>query len=477
METHGRRQFLIGSLATGAGLALDGGTTSATAATSVSRHIPKSLAENLPPVLERHGVIGLMLGISHAGAALPLAFGTASVPFKVPTTERTLFHLASAGKHFTAIAVMQQVEQGHVSLDDPIGRHLKDIPDAWSATTVRSLLQHVSGIPDYEGDTFDETRPHTRPQVIAAAAAKPRMFNEGTAWAYSNMNYVLLGYVIEAASGLPYPNYLTSNVIKTAGLVDTRIDAAESLIPLRAEPYVRAADGTFTHARRMSSDYSGYADGPVLVSAGDAPLWDRALESHALVSANAWETMLTPARLRSGLLVPYGCAWFIDQTRGNAFHSHAGGLPGYTSFYLRMPASRTSVMVATNVRLDSARVQQHIAWMAAEAMAPGTTILTLPALADDRPDLTATARKLVLRGDATPDRSLLARELLTVIDGGGRAVWNRRGPGTPRKFELIDQYRLGDGLMRRYRIVFDDIVEHVRVAYTVAGLAYWVFPG
>ena len=487
MASTGRREFIAGGLgALGAGVAA---CALPSAAAPLPRPtgglpfrgptagLPAGFQSTLTTLLARFGVPGLGLGIVYRGGSVACGFGHASLPFEVPVDERTLFHVGSVGKHLTAIALLQQVDRGKVALADPLGKFVPDIPDEWARRSVGSCLHHTSGLPEYETDAFDSTQPHTRAEVIAAAAAGSPPFAEGEAWSYTNMNYILAGYVIEAASGEAFADYLVRHVLAPAGLQDARLDAAQELVPRRAEPYLKVGDG-YRHAPRMASDYSAYADGPVLMSARDAVRWDAGLMGGPLLSKAGWAELLAPRGLASGLAVPYGCGWFTGRMRGAPFHAHGGGMPGFTTQYLRLPAAGVAVLVMTNVRLQSARVQRHLGYVVAEAFAPGSTSLSQPLPPDDRPDLTRRTRELLLRGDSPLDRAALAPNMLRVVDGPGgpRALPNIAAFGEPRAFDLVEQWRLGAALMRRYRVTHEHIADLITVGHDADGRVYWLFP-
>ena len=484
-----RRDLLQGTVAVAAGAGgtlgvwapISGAATPRPASATGESAVEGALRQRLAPIVAHHHIAGLGLAVTRNSSGAALGMGSASLPFAVPVTPRTLFHIASVGKHFTAAAVLQLAGEKRFALDEPIGRYLTDIPDAWAARPIASLLHHTSGIPDYEGNEFDETKPHTRAEVIAAAAAKPMLFETGRTWAYSNMNYMLLGWLIEAASGRPYAKFITERVLQPAGLVDARVDAAEEIIVNRAEPYLwQPSNRTYRHAIRMENAYSGYPDGPLLISAEDSLRWDAALANHKVLSPALWRTMLEPARLASGLSVPYASAWFVESTRARAIHSHTGGLPGFTAFFLRMPESGVSVMVLTNVRLFGSRVQRYIGHLAAETVAPGSTMLSLTPARDDRPDLTTAARGILLRGNKPVAREALAPELRLIVDGpsGERGIANRPVDltGEPTGFDFIEQRTLGSATLRRYRMTYTDLVEHIVVGYTPEEKIYWVSP-
>lgn len=405
------------------------------------------------------------------------AFGQACLPFAVPATPDTLFHTASVGKHATAIALLRLLARQGLTPAEPVGRFLDDIPNGWRDRSVASLLRHTSGIPDYGHPPFDLTRPHSRAEILAAAAERPPLFPEGEGWAYSNTNYMLAGYVIEALSGTDFATALRAEALEPAGLPTARTDDAGSPIPGRAEPYVRR-DGALRHAPRMDGAYSGYADGPLLMSARDAALWLRALLDGRLLGADAAGWFTAPAPLAGGLAAPYGCGVFLDTLRGRALLSHTGGLPGFTAFFAWLPEIGVGVAVLTNISLSDSRTQRFIGHRCLEVAVPGVTALSLPDAADDRPDWTAEMARLVLRGaePVPPDR--LAPNLRRVMAAGaGDKLFTNRAQCPPlRSVTLVESRDHPGGTMRRYRLRHDDLTEHLSVGYDGEGRIFWVFP-
>ena len=134
-------------------------------------------------------------------------YGLANVEHNVPVTDRTIFQSGSLGKQFTATAVMLQVQDGKLSLSDPIGKYF-DGPDAWRAITVRHLLNHTSGIPDYNDGQLDYRRDYTEDELVKFAASLPLDFTPGAEWKYSNTGYILLGALVRKVSGAFYGDVL-----------------------------------------------------------------------------------------------------------------------------------------------------------------------------------------------------------------------------------------------------------------------------
>jgi CubicO group peptidase (beta-lactamase class C family) len=184
--------------------------------------------------------------------------------------------------------------------------------------------------------------------VIDAIGGEPADFAPGAQWAYSNTNYLLLGWLLEDVGGASYAEQVAEQLFRPAGLPRARADAAQVPIAGRAEPY-EVEDGVVRHSVRMENAVSAAADGGLLFSADDWGPWIAALEARRFVSAESWQAMHAPARLNSGGTAPYGFGWGVHQRRGEAFYSHSGGVPGFETYVLRAPARELAVIVMLNL--------------------------------------------------------------------------------------------------------------------------------
>jgi D-alanyl-D-alanine carboxypeptidase len=297
--------------------------------------------------------------------------GFASMPFRVPITERTLFHVGSVGKHVTALLVLRQVESRRVQLDAPIGTYVQGLPRDWARVSVRHLLQHLSGIPDYTEVLTDWDRPQTKSIVIRAMSGAAAEFVPGQRHSYSNTNYLLLGWMLEAVSGRRYADLVAEQLFRPAGLPHARADAAQEPIADRAEPY-EVEEGGVRHAVRMENALSAAADGGLLFAAADWAPWSAALESRRLISEASWQAMHTPARLNNGREAPYGFGWGIHRARGETFYSHSGSVPGFSTYVLRVPARKLTVVLTLNLAREGPDWDQLPAQVVA-ALHPGAT--------------------------------------------------------------------------------------------------------
>jgi CubicO group peptidase (beta-lactamase class C family) len=159
---------------------------------------------------------GLALSVVRDGkVARVRTYGKANLELDTPVTRDTVFELGSVTKQFTAVAVMMLVEDGRLRLDDSIAAHLPEVPDAWRAITVRHLLTHSSGLREYLAIPGLADQAHAldhRGMTRLFASRIPLEFSPGDTWAYSNTGYLLLGDIIERASGQSYWELLRARV-------------------------------------------------------------------------------------------------------------------------------------------------------------------------------------------------------------------------------------------------------------------------
>ena len=139
-------------------------------------------------------------------------YGLANVEHNVPVTDRTIFQSGSLGKQFTATAVMLQVQDGRLSLGDPITKFFDNAPASWRDITVRHLLTHTSGIPDYNDGLLDYRKDYSEDELVKFASTLPLDFTPGAEWKYSNTGYILLGALVRKVSGLFYGDVLRDRV-------------------------------------------------------------------------------------------------------------------------------------------------------------------------------------------------------------------------------------------------------------------------
>lgn len=382
------------------------------------------------------------------------------------------FSVASLGKHVTAAAVLDLARRGRLSLEDPVGRHLDDVPAAWADRSVLSLLRHTSGLPEYLAYAPDEVVPEERQAFMRRYGVLAPAFAEGEGWIYTNTNYILAGMLVSALHGSPFASAVQS-------LFD-RADCPGAAVGSPAWARLAAADAAAAGTRDASSaSREVIGDGDVCFTPAGALRWLEALLDGGLLDARHTRLMFSGASLATGRPSPYGCGWFVEPMGDGVLAHHAGHYDGWTAMAIVNAAQGSGVLAMCNQAPGHTRAIRHLAQMALERFAPGSTPLGLPVMHDDDPELTARVRALLLREPGTPaDPSCLAEELQRVADHGSavRQVPTLFGGVLPDRFELVQRQSFPSHRWHRYRLTYADRVEHVLVGTTVDARVFWVWP-
>lgn len=271
-------------------------------------------------------------------------YGMANIELGVPNSPGTVFRLGSVTKQFTGMAIVLLQERGKLSVNDSICKYLSDCPQAWQPITIKNLLTHTAGIPNYtEFPDFTKTAAAetTAAELTNRFRDKPLQFALGEKFAYSNSGYFLLGTIIERASGKPYADFLQENIFAPLGMKQTGYDNPVRIIKNRAAGYARTSDG-FINAAPISMS-TAYAAGALYSTVGDLLLWDQALYTEKFVSRKSLDEAFTPFKSN------YGYGWSIGKRFDRQVIAHGGGIFGFSAYIARYPADRVTVIVLSNV--------------------------------------------------------------------------------------------------------------------------------
>ncbi len=317
-------------------------------------------------------VPGLALGILEGGRILTLkGFGLANVEHDVPVTTQTVFESASLGKTFTAAGILLLMQDGRLDLNDPIHRYIKGAPAAWRGITIRHLLTHTSGIPDYEEDsTLNLRLDYSEEQLLQTFARGPLLFAPGEEWLYSNSGYVLLGMILRSITGAHWSEFLQKRVFRPAGMETARVIGYPEIIPHRAAGY-RVVDGHLENREVVGPGWNTTADGSVLLSVLDLAKWDAVLRGNTLFSDSTKQIMWSPVLLNDASHATYGFGWFLDDERGRRLVEHDGGGWGFRTYMGRYQKdSLTVIVLANSTSLEPVMVGHRIAAIVRPALAP-----------------------------------------------------------------------------------------------------------
>jgi CubicO group peptidase (beta-lactamase class C family) len=284
------------------------------------------------------------------------AFGMASRVWKMPARIDTKFNIASLSKMFTAVAVAQLVEQGKLSYEDPVGKILPDYPnqDVAQKVTVHHLLTHTSGLGSKTLGSFRQGFRSIKEYLPSLAKESPR-FEPGTKFDYSNDGYLILGVIIEKASGRDYYDYIRKHVYKPAGMVHSDSYELDSDPQHLATGYMDGPNGTRRN-NVFTLPVKGLPYGLGYSTVGDLLKFDAALRNHKLLSAKStaimWESKTDNLSRRQ----QYGYGFFISQYNGARAVGHGGGWSGVTNRMDMFPDLGYTYVVLSNYDAETPAV-------------------------------------------------------------------------------------------------------------------------
>ena len=299
-------------------------------------------------VMAAQRVPGMAVAVIRRGEIVTSqGYGLANVEHNVPVTPQTIFQSGSLGKQFTATAIMLQVQDGTLSLTDPLAKFFTG-PDTWRTITVRHLLTHTSGIPDYNDGQLDYRKDYTEDELVKFAATLPLDFAPGAEWKYSNTGYILLGAIVRKVSGSFYGDVLRDRVFTPLGMTTARVISEADIVPHRAAGY-RLERGELRNQQWVSPAMNTTADGSLYLSLQDLIAWDRGLRSGAILAADSWRQIFTPVTLNSGRAHPYGFGFEVDRIAGQDIQRHGGAWQGFKSYIARYGGDDITIIALANL--------------------------------------------------------------------------------------------------------------------------------
>lgn len=338
---------------------------------SAQPNISSQIDSLLTSYEERDLFSGTVL-VARGGEVFSGGYGIANRSWDIPNSPETRFQIASLTKPFTAILILQLMEQGSLSLDDPLFVYLPDFPAEYGAdVTIRNLLNHTSGIPNYTNFTSwsDTTsRVDLKPaDFLELVASKELLFEPGTDFRYSNSNYYVLGLVIETVTGMSYSRVLEDQILGPGRLENTGYQFNRMVVDQMAEGYERLSSGFYEKAPYQSPS-TAYAAGGIYSVVHDLYEWDQLLYGDRLLTETSRTEMLTPGRgnygygwvigdvytdeVTSFLKAPFN---FTSTSRPDqqSYHMmwHWGSNPGFNALLLRVPDQRWTIIILENQEL------------------------------------------------------------------------------------------------------------------------------
>lgn len=277
------------------------------------------------------------------------AFGMANLEYNIPMQVDNIFRIGSITKQFTAVAILQLMEQGKLNLQDEITKFIRDYPVHGHKITIEHLLTHTSGIQSYtDMKDFEEkmTLDLKPSEVIAYFKNQPMKFAPGTQFQYNNSGYFLLGYIIEKVSGKPYQQYVEDNFFKPLGMSNSLYGSDSKIVKNRAGAYDKDSTGVI-NAPFMSMTQP-YAAGSIQSTVEDLFKWHQAVHSYKMVKKESLDKAFTKYKLTVGRETDYGYGWFLLNIQGSPTIEHGGGINGFLTQSIYLPKEDVFVAVFSN---------------------------------------------------------------------------------------------------------------------------------
>lgn len=301
--------------------------------------------------LARNVAPGMSIAVAKDGAiVLEKGYGLADVENGVAARPETVYRIGSVTKQFTAVGIMRLVEQGALSLDDPLSTFFPDYPRRANDVTVRHLLNHTSGIRSYTGmgpDFWSQSRLDlSDEELVDLFDDEPLDFDPGDAYAYNNSAFFLLGMIVGQLEGRPYRDWVEEDVFYLLRMEGSFYCDDRRIIPFRAEGY-DYEEGRLSNADYLSMNLPGAA-GALCSTVGDLVTWTEALHGGGVVSDASLQQMTTPTVLNDGQTADYGFGLSLSERDGHRMVAHGGGINGFISFLSHYPDDDVTIAVLTN---------------------------------------------------------------------------------------------------------------------------------
>lgn len=317
-------------------------------------------------------------------------YGVRDLRTKAKIDASTNFRLASFTKQFTATAIMLLVHDGKLRYDETLAELFSDSPVYWKSITIRNLLNHTSGLPDYEDlmDAAEKTKgPQWSPEKQIQDGEVLELLRKekngksapGTSWSYSNSGYVMLGIIVAKVSGKSYGEFLQQRIFAPLKMNHTVVyQKGGNKVANRAFGHTKES-GAFKETDQSSTSAT-LGDGGIYSNLEDLARWDDALRNHTLLSEKEMHPALTPVKLNEGSEphwplepnddnlhpgkpVSYGFGWFLDPYQDHPRTWHTGTTMGFRTVIERFPKSDdlTVIILCNRTDLDPEKLALQIA--------------------------------------------------------------------------------------------------------------------
>lgn len=336
----------------------------------LSRDVTRAIDSAAEKGIRAGGSPSIVVAVAMRGSIVfSKAYGESNLETSASATAGHIYRIGSLTKQFTAAGILKLAENGRLRIDDPLRRYFPDFPNS-GQVTLRQLLNHTAGIHDDSGEEPQscEPQPTDNIQIVMSIGRQKQVldFSPGTAWRYSNANYLVLGGVIEKASGMGLREFMQHNLFLAANMDASAVDDETEVLRNRASGYTPAGGRPprYTNAAYLPVAQAGGA-GSMRSTVGDLCRWHAALTDGRVISPQSFREMMQPARLQTGVLAStnrfskedrasfagteYGMGLVLaTDVRGQRVIAHNGGINGFASYLATYLEKQLTVAILTN---------------------------------------------------------------------------------------------------------------------------------
>ncbi len=281
-------------------------------------------------------------------------YGLANIEKNQPVTTETNFRLASVTKQFTAMSILMLIDRGKLSIGTTLKNIFPDYPDYGNNITIKNILQHTSGLIDYEDLIDDSVTVQVKDKDVLDMMMKTdsTYFVPGSQHKYSNTGYALLALTVEKISGMPFRDFLKENIFAPLEMNNTlAFEKNINEVEFRAYGYtIQENEVKFTD-QSVTSAVLG--DGGIYSSLDDLYKWDQALYTNKLINKKYLEESWTMGKTNDGIEFPYGYGWRLEMYNDSKVVYHTGSTIGFRNIIYRIPDKKFTVVILTNRDADS----------------------------------------------------------------------------------------------------------------------------
>lgn len=315
-----------------------------------------ALADKFDDAIEK-----LLADSKAAGCAIAVAekgktvfakgYGFANLEHGVKMGPEHVHELASVSKQFTAVSILQLVDSGNLKLEDSIDKFFDAAPEAWKKVTIRHLLNHTGGLPDYLSALGNPALEVNDDRLVRLISDKPLVFEPGSKWEYSNSGYMILGLIVAKVSGQSFGEYMLKHLFEPAGMKTAVWNDTRAVVPNRACGY-SLRGGQIAREPFTSSSLSKTGDGQMMASALDLLAWAKALDEGKLLkpeTASLMNTLCEPSKqTQNGVTAGYGFGVMLRLDGGQLVQSHGGGWMGTRTQLVRYVGESKTLVILCN---------------------------------------------------------------------------------------------------------------------------------